>query len=109
LLPWGLSSPLSGLSDTGQLFVNTTTTIITFLMILLIQSTQSRNNDALHVMLDEVIRAMEAADNKHIGIRQVTDEELMKVNDEVERKAEKNCNEPTAQKSKWLTRALQGA
>jgi len=109
LLLWGLSGPLFGFSDTWQLLINTSTTIITFLMVFLIQNTQNRDNDALHAKLDELIRAVEAADNKYIGIEHLTDEELKKILEEVEKNAEKNRNEPKAQKSKRLKGASQSA
>jgi low affinity Fe/Cu permease len=81
---WAVSGPLFGFSDTWQLVINTSTTIITFLMVFLIQNTQNRDNDALHAKLDELIRAVEAADNKYIGIEHLTDKELKAILIEVE-------------------------
>ncbi len=79
-----LTGPLFGFSDTWQLVINTSTTIITFLMVFLIQNTQNRDNGALQAKLDELIHAMVDADNKFIGIEHLTDEELKAILEEVE-------------------------
>ena len=65
---WILSGPLFDWSDTWQLVINTGTTIITFLMVFLLQGTQNRDTTAIQLKLDELIRATEAADNRAIGI-----------------------------------------
>ena len=72
---WAVSGPLFGFSDTWQLVINTSTTIITFLMVFLIQNTQNRDNNALHAKLDELIRVTEAH-NSFIGIENLADKEL---------------------------------
>ena len=72
---WAVSGPLFGFSDTWQLVINTSTTIITFLMVFLIQNTQNRDSNALHAKLDELIRVSEAH-NSFIGIENLSDEEL---------------------------------
>ena len=72
---WAVSGPLFGFSDTWQLVINTSTTIITFLMVFLIQNTQNRDNNALHAKLDELIRVTEAH-NSFIGIENLADEQL---------------------------------
>jgi low affinity Fe/Cu permease len=84
---WALSGPLFGFSDTWQLAINTSTTIITFLMVFLIQNTQNRDNGALHAKLDELIRAMVDADNEYIGIEHLTDMELKAILRKVEQNA----------------------
>ena len=72
---WGLSGPVFDYSDTWQLVINTGTTIITFLMVFLIQNTQNRDNAALQAKLDELIRSS-SAKNGFIGIEKLTDREL---------------------------------
>src|SRR5437868_4775414 len=89
ILGWAALGPLFGFSDTWQLVINTSTTIITFLMVFLIQSTQNRDNGAIHAKLDELIRAMVDADNEFIGIEHLTDEELKAILQDVEKNAHK--------------------
>ena len=80
---WALSGPFFGFSDTWQLIINTGTTVITFLMVFLIQNTQNRDGAAIQTKLDELIRAS-AAQNVYIGIEHLTEEEL----DELRKKCE---------------------
>jgi low affinity Fe/Cu permease len=75
-LVWALSGPIFGFSDTWQLFINTATTVLTFLMVFLIQNTQNRDSTAIHLKLDELIRAGEEADNQLMMAEEATDEEL---------------------------------
>lgn len=86
VLVWALTGPLFGFSETWQLVINTSTTIVTFLMVFLIQNTQNRDNAALHAKLDELIRVGDS-DNKFIGIEHLTDEELEAILEECERSA----------------------
>ncbi len=72
---WAMSGPLLGFSDTWQLIINTSTTIVTFLMVFLIQNTQNRDGAALQAKLDELIRVGEA-ENKFIGIEHLTEKEV---------------------------------
>src|SRR5438094_305370 len=72
---WAVSGPFFGFSDTWQLIINTGTTIVTFLMVFLIQNTQNRDGAAIQAKLDELIRAS-AAQNRYIGIEHLTEEEL---------------------------------
>ena len=83
-----MSGPLFGFSDTWQLVINTTTTIVTFLMVFLIQNTQNRDNAAIQAKLDELIRAGDS-DNEFIGIEHLSDEELENILKRVERNAAK--------------------
>jgi low affinity Fe/Cu permease len=72
---WGFSGPLFGYSDTWQLVINTGTTIVTFLMVFLIQNTQNRDGAAIQIKLDELILTSKA-ENEFIGIEKLTDKEL---------------------------------
>jgi low affinity Fe/Cu permease len=76
ILLWALSGPLFDFSDTWQLVINTGTTIITFLMVFLIQNTQNRDTEALQIKLDELLRAVDAARNTMIDLEELDDEEL---------------------------------
>lgn len=76
---WGATGPFFHYSDTWQLVVNTATTIITFLMVFLIQNTQNRDARAMHLKLDELIRSMRRANNEMIDIERLSDEELGEV------------------------------
>src|SRR5262245_56269873 len=73
---WAVTGPLFGFSDTWQLVINTATTIITFLMVFLIQNTQNRDSEAMQLKLDELIRASEAAHNALLDIEELSEEEL---------------------------------
>jgi low affinity Fe/Cu permease len=76
ILMWIGTGPVFGWSDTWQLVVNTATTIVTFLMVFLIQNSQNRDAAAIQAKLDEVIRAMDNARNEFIGIEHLTDTEI---------------------------------
>jgi low affinity Fe/Cu permease len=73
---WALTGPFFHYSDTWQLVINTGTTVITFLMVFVIQQTQNRDSEAMHVKLDEVIRALRGAHNDLLDIEDLTEEEL---------------------------------
>ncbi len=83
---WALTGPVFGFSDTWQLLINTGTTIVTFLMVFLIQNTQNRDGAAIQAKLDELIRAS-AAQNVFIGIERLTQEELDEIRARCEAKA----------------------
>lgn len=79
LVVWAVSGPLFGFSDTWQLIINTGTTIVTFLMVFLIQHSQNKDSRALQIKLDELIAATEAANDRLIDIEDLTDEELEQI------------------------------
>jgi low affinity Fe/Cu permease len=76
LVIWGVSGPIFQWSDTWQLIINTGTTIVTFLMVFLIQNTQNRDTEALQLKLDELIRANDSARNRLLQLEELTEEEM---------------------------------
>jgi low affinity Fe/Cu permease len=76
ILVWMLSGPLFGYSDTWQLVINTATTIVTFLMVFVIQNTQNRDGEAMQIKLDELVRAVEAADNALLDLEELSESDL---------------------------------
>ena len=84
---WAATGPMFHYSDTWQLVINTSTTIITFLMVFLIQNTQNRDGAAIQAKLDELIRISEA-ENRYIGIEKLTDTQLEGILEEVEQHAD---------------------
>jgi len=76
---WGATGPLFGFSDTWQLVINTGTTIVTFLMVFLIQNTQNRNSKAMQLKLDEIIRATEGAHNALLDLEELTEKDINRV------------------------------
>jgi len=96
ILFWGVTGPMFHYSDTWQLIINTGTTIVTFLMVFLIQNTQNRDAKAAHLKLDELIRALKGARNELIDLETLTDEELTNLEKQfsrVRKKAERNGND----------------
>jgi len=85
IVVWGITGPIFHYSDTWQLVINTGTTIVTFLMVFLIQNTQNRDAKAIHLKLDELIRAKHGARNKMVDLENCTDEELEEIEREFKR------------------------
>jgi len=85
IVGWAILGPLFHFSDTWQLVINTWTTIVTFLMVFLIQNTQNRDAKAIHLKLDELIRAKHGARNKMVDLENCTDEELEEIEREFKR------------------------
>ncbi len=79
LIVWGISGPFFGFSDTWQLVINTGTAIVTFLMVFLIQNTQNRDSEALHVKLDELLRANKGAQNALLDLEELEENELDRI------------------------------
>jgi low affinity Fe/Cu permease len=95
IIVWAISGPIFHYSDTWQLIINTSTTIVTFLMVFLIQNTQNRDAKAIHIKLDELIRAIKGARNKIVDIEELSDEELKTLQEQfrkVHDKYEKRVN-----------------
>jgi low affinity Fe/Cu permease len=79
IVVWAITGPLFGFSDTWQLVINTGTTIVTFLMVFLIQNTQNRDTIALQLKIDELIRVIEGAHNALLDLEELTEEELEEI------------------------------
>jgi low affinity Fe/Cu permease len=93
ILVWILTGPTFHFSDTWQLIINTATTIITFLMVFLIQNTQNRDAKAMHLKLDELIRAIKNARNELVDLENLSDEELKRLEEQFRRMRERAEND----------------
>lgn len=96
ILVWVLTGPTFHFSDTWQLIINTATTVVTFLMVFLIQNTQNRDTKAVQLKLDELIRAVRSARNELLDLENLSDEELRKLQEQFQRlrkKAEHDGNQ----------------
>lgn len=82
LIVWAISGPFLGFSDTWQLVINTSTTIVTFIMVFLIQNTQNRETQAINLKLNELIRATRSARNKLIDLEELSEAEFIKLQKE---------------------------
>jgi low affinity Fe/Cu permease len=89
IILWAMCGPLFHYSDTWQLVINTSTTIVTFLMVFLIQNSQNRDSEALQIKLDELIRVQKAASNSLMDLENLTEEELDQTRDQFVKLAEK--------------------
>lgn len=89
VLVWGLSGPIFGFGDTWQLVINTSTTIVTFLMVFLIQNTQNRDIVAVQIKLDELIRAIEGTDHTLLDLEELDENELKDIQKKYEALASK--------------------
>jgi low affinity Fe/Cu permease len=89
IVVWGVTGPIFGFSNTWQLIINTGTTIVTFLMVFLIQNTQNRDTEAVQVKLDELIRVTEGAHLVLLDLEELDDKQLDRIRDIYERLAAK--------------------
>jgi low affinity Fe/Cu permease len=104
IIIWGLTGPTFHFSDTWQLIINTGTTIVTFLMVFLIQNTQNRDAKAVHLKLDELIRAIHGARNRLVDLEKLSDEELKALEQQFTRLRER-AEKVTAHAEKATKRA----
>lgn len=96
VLVWGLTGPLFGYADTWQLVINTSTTIVTFLMVFLIQNAQNRDASAIQAKLDELIRATTDARDVFIGIEHLTQDQLERIRRAIEQECGANSTDHAA-------------
>ena len=97
IVVWALTGPLFGFSDTWQLVINTSTTIVTFLMVFLIQATQNRDAEAMQLKLDEIIRAIGNAKNELLDIEELEESDLDRIRKSYEEIAKKARKGPAFQ------------
>ena len=100
IILWGLTGPIFDFSDAWQLAINSTTTIVTFLMVFLIQNTQNRDTEAMQIKLDELIRSVATAKNTVLDLEELDEEELDKIRAEYEELAAKARKKLERTKSK---------
>jgi low affinity Fe/Cu permease len=89
IVVWAVTGPVFGFSDTWQLIINTGTTIVTFLMVFLIQNTQNRDSTALHLKIDEIVRALDGARNSVLNLEELEDKDLEAIHRRYKAMAEK--------------------
>ena len=111
IVVWGITGPMFHYSDTWQLVINTGTTIITFLMVFLIQNTQNRDAKAIHLKLDELIKGVKGARTGLVNLEQLSDSDLEKLHDEFERLHESvsHLHEPEDQPARKPSASLREA
>jgi low affinity Fe/Cu permease len=98
IIIWGVSGPTFDYSNTWQLVINTTTTIVTFLMVFLIQNTQNRDSRAMQLKLDELIRTHKSARDSFVDLEDITDDELAELTNEFRKMHEQSKPTPAMHK-----------
>ena len=98
VIVWALTGPIFGFSDTWQLIINTGTTILTFLMVFLIQNTQNRDGKAVQLKLDELIRGSKGARDVFVGLESLSDDELKALESDFQALHDKNMKSPVMHK-----------
>ena len=99
IVVWAATGPIFNYSDTWQLVINTSTTIITFLMVFLIQNTQNRDAKAIHLKLDELLKGVKGARTQLVNLEELSDQELEELQKEFKRLKEKESNKNASKKS----------
>jgi low affinity Fe/Cu permease len=99
IVVWLITGPTFHFSDTWQLIINTATTVVTFLMVFLIQNTQNRDAKAMHLKLDELIRAVKGARNQLVNVENLSDDDLKKLEEQFRRLHEKSNHNGTGPKN----------
>lgn len=92
IVVWAASGPIFNFSDTWQLFINTGTTIVTLLMVFLIQNTQNRDSRAIHLKLDELLKGIKGARDSFINLEEMPDEEIEKLHKEAQKLHDRYAN-----------------
>jgi len=105
VLVWGVTGPLFGFSDTWQLVINTGTTIVTFLMVFLIQNTQNRDTLALQLKLSELVLSQKGAHNSFVDLENLSDAELQRIHVELCKRADHTLEAIETRKSKKLKKS----
>lgn len=100
IITWALTGPIFNFSDTWQLVINTGTTIVTFLMVFLIQNTQNRDAKAIHLKLDELLKGVTGARTGMVDVEEMSDNELEKLHNEFEGLHKKYAEELTKRRKK---------
>lgn len=96
IVGWLLTGPIFGYSDTWQLVINTGTTIVTFLMVFVLQNTQNRDNQSVQLKIDELLRAVRHARNSFVSIEELPDDQLEQIAEEFHALHERALNEKTS-------------
>lgn len=109
ILVWAVTGPIFDWSDTWQLVINTGTTIVTFLMVFLIQNTQNRDSEALQLKLDELIRVTKRARNDLLNLEECSEEELTRLKEEFARLAQRQATHGAASNRRGPQEALNSA
>jgi low affinity Fe/Cu permease len=99
ILVWAVTGPIFGFSDTWQLVINTGTTIVTFLMVFVIQNAQNRDAKAVHIKLDELLRAVEGASNRYVVAESLTEEQQDQEIEKLIKVAKREARTPAAEKA----------
>lgn len=109
IVVWAITGPIFGFSDTWQLIINTGTTIVTFLMVFLIQNTQNRDAKAMHLKLDELLRAIEGARTELVDLEDLSDEELERLQHQFQQLHERMARRLESVETEQEGRVAEGA